>query len=440
MAAISAPSDPSWVRILIVDDEEMVLSVLKEQLQPEGYHVTAVNSPHKALEVLQRENFSVILADQEMPEITGLNLLAKVKESHPTITRLLISSGLTLAVLSDSIKSDQIYRFITKPWLREEMRVTLHNAVGHNRLVTENKTLHERNVHLNLQISKMAEAQEHDAAAGADGADPMAAQGDGMSEGGEPGLDGAIPAPQGVELAVDGFVKMLYTFLPNLGSTSLRAVALCQTLGETLELPPSQLKSLLWAAALHDIALVEIDRGIVRRWLRGADKCTEEEMVLIKKHPEQSQKMLEQWPFFEEAGELIRCHHEHFDGTGYPDGFKGEMIPPLASYLSVAVAYCSKHSPSVQALTEIEAEEGKMFAPEAITNVARAVPLTKMPRGEREILLREMKEGHVLARGIHNANGILFIPKGKPMTEVLINRVLGIDRQNAISPFVYVHY
>ena len=438
MAVISAPGDPSWVRILIVDDDEMVLSVLKEQLQPEGYHVTAVNSPHKALEVLQRENFSVILADQEMPDITGLNMLAKVKESHPTITRLLISSGLTLAVLSDSIKSDQIYRFITKPWLREEMLVTLRNAVGHNRLVTENKTLHERNVHLNLKISKMAEAQENDAAADADGADPMA-QGDGMSEGGDPGLDGAIPAPQGVELAVDGFVKMLYTFHPNLGNTSLRAVALCQTLGEILELPPSQLKSLLWAAALHDIALVGIDRGIVRRWLRGADKCTEEEMVLIKKHPEQSQKMLEPWPFFQEAGELIRCHHEHFDGAGYPDGLKGEMIPPLASYLSVVVAYCSKHSPSVQALTEIEAEEGKMFAPEAITNVAKAVPLTKMPRGEREILLREMKAGQVLARDIHNANGFLLVQKGREMTEALINRVLGIDRQTPIDPLVLVY-
>ncbi len=438
MAVISAPGDPSWVRILIVDDDEMVLSVLKEQLQPEGYHVTAVNSPHKALEVLQRENFSVILADQEMPDITGLNMLAKVKESHPTITRLLISSGLTLAVLSDSIKSDMIYRFITKPWLREEMLVTLRNAVGHNRLVTENKTLHERNVHLNLKISKMAEAQENDAAADADGADPMA-QGDGMSEGGDPGLDGAIPAPQGVELAVDGFVKMLYTFHPNLGNTSLRAVALCQTLGEILELPPSQLKSLLWAAALHDIALVGIDRGIVRRWLRGADKCTEEEMVLIKKHPEQSQKMLEPWPFFQEAGELIRCHHEHFDGAGYPDGLKGEMIPPLASYLSVVVAYCSKHSPSVQALTEIEAEEGKMFAPEAITNVAKAVPLTKMPRGEREILLREMKAGQVLARDIHNANGFLLVQKGREMTEALINRVLGIDRQTPIDPLVLVY-
>lgn len=439
MSVKSALIDPSWVRILIVDDEAMVLNVLKEQLQPEGYHITTLDSPSKALELLQKENFAVMLADNEMPGMTGLELLSKVKESHPTITRLLLSSGLTMTALSDAIKADTIYRFITKPWLREELLVTLRNAIVNNRLLSENKALHERNVHLNLKIAKMAEeeqAAEAQANAQSSGtSDFTPVYGQETAPGGAPG----VPTPQGVEMAVEAFTKMLYTFHPNLGNTSQRSVALCQTLGEVLELPPEQLKSLLWAAALHDIALVSVDRGVVRRWLRGAEKCTDEEMVQVKKHPEHAQKMLEHFPFFTEAAEIIRSHHEYWDGTGYPDALKGEMIPWLSRLLCVVVAYCSKHSASIQAMSEIEAESEKMFDPDAISALAKAAPLTKMPRGEREILLIELKAGMVLARDIYNANNFLLLPKGRELSDASINKVLSINRITPIDPFVLVY-
>jgi response regulator RpfG family c-di-GMP phosphodiesterase len=452
MSVKSALIDPSWVRILIVDDEEMVLSVLKEQLQPEGYHITTVNSPGQALELLQKENFAVLLTDHEMPGMTGIDLLNKVKESHPAITRLLLSSGLSLTALSEAIKSDLIYRFVTKPWLREELLVTLRNSIVHNRLITENKALHERNVHLNLKIAKMAEAEQNAnanaaaAAAAGGGSDanaqpiynPETGQMEMVSSG--PSASGTGGASsQGVEMALEAYQKMLYTFHPNLGNTAQRSFALCQTLGEVLELPSDQLKSLLWAAALHDISLVGIDRGIVRRWLRGPEKCTEEELVLIKRHPEQSQNMLAEVPLFKEAGEIMRSHHEHWDGTGYPDGLKGEMIPWLARLLCVVIAYCSKHSASIQAMSEIENEAEKMFDPDAISALAKAAPLTKMPRGEREILLIELKASMVLARDIYNANGFLLLPKGREMTDASINKVLSINRVTPIDPLVLVY-
>lgn len=428
----------------------MVLSVLKEQLQPEGYHITTVDSPSKALEVLEKESFAVLLTDHEMPGMTGLDLLSKVKESRPEVSRLLLSSGLTLTALSDAIKSDLIYRFVTKPWLREELLVTLRNAIVNNRLLTENKALHERNVHLNLKIAKMAEeqtsavaAQTASAASAATELDPYAAaaQAAAMAEAEASGQPASptIIVPQGVDLALDGFQKMLYTFHPNLGNTAQRSVALCQTLGEVLELPSDQLKSLLWAAALHDISLVGIDRGIVRRWLRGPEKCTEEELVLIKRHPELSQNMLAEFEFLKDAGEIIRSHHEHWDGSGYPDALKGEMIPPLARLLCVVIAYCSKHAASIQAMSEIEFEAEKLFDPDAISALAKAAPLTKMPRGEREILLIELKAGMVLARDIYNANGFLLLPKGREMTEASINKVLSINRVTPIDPLVLVY-
>ncbi len=438
MSAKTALIDPSYVRILIVDDEPMVLAVLKDQLQPEGYHLTTLDNPNHALELLQKESFSVLLADNEMPGMTGLDLLSKVKESYPTTTRLLVSSGLSMTALSEAIKADTIYRFITKPWLREELMVTVRNAVVHNRLLSENKALHERNIHLNLKIAKLSEA-EHAAESAREGqlSEPEQAGGDAGGDAAEEAQ--GPPVPPGVEMAVNAFTKMIYTFHPNLGNTSQRAVALCQTLGEVLELPSDQLKSLLWAAALHDIALVGVNRDIVRRWLRGPEKCTDEEMVMIKKHPEEAQRMIEPLPFFQSAGEIIRSHHENWDGTGYPDGLKGEMIPWLARLLGVVVVYCSKHSASIQAMSEIEVEAEKLFDPDAISSLAKAAPLTKMPRGEREILLIELKAGMVLARDIFNANNFLLLPKGRELTDASINKILSINRITPIDPFVLVY-
>lgn len=439
MSSKSGLSDQNWGKILIVDDEDMVLSVLKSQLQPEGYHISTEKSGVKALELLQRETFSVILADHEMPEISGMDLLKKAKESNPQVTRLLISSGLSMAELTEAIKSETIYRFVTKPWLREELLVTLRNAILHSKLVSENKSLHERNIQLNLKISKMSEAAADQPGEGdpSDGSDTITLD-DVFATSDSPG-GASVPPPPGVELAVEAFTKVLYTFHPNLGNTSLRAVALCQTLGEVLELPSDDLKSLLWSAALHDISLVGIDRGIVRRWLRGPEKCTDEEMVLIKRHPVQSQTMLEDFPYFQEAGEIIRSHHENWDGTGYPDGLKGEMIPWLSRLLNVVITYCSKHSASIQAMSEIENGKDTLFDEDAINALAKAAPLTKMPRGEREILLIELKQGMVLAREIYNANGFLLLPKGREMTEASINKVWSINRVTPIDPLVLVY-
>lgn len=432
-------NDSTWGKILVVDDEEMVLSVLKSQLQPEGYHVTTETSAVKALELLQRATFSVVLADHEMPEMAGLEFLTKVKDSHPAVTRILISSGLSMNELTDAIKSETIYRFVTKPWLREELLVTLRNAIVHSKLVAENKSLHERNIQLNVKISQLNETATADAAAEDSGGAPAELTIDDVFATSDSPIAVRVPPPPGVELAIEAFNKMLYTFHPNLGNTAQRAVALCQTLGEVLELEASDLKALLWAASMHDIALVGIERQIVRRWLRGPEKCTEEELVLIKRHPEQSQKMLEDFPFFEEAGMIIRSHHENWDGTGYPDGLKGEMIPKTAMLLNVVITYCSNHSASIQALSEIENGAETLFDPEAITALAKAAPLTKMPRGEREILLIELKQGMVLAREIYNANGFLLLPKGREMTEASINKVWSINRVTPIDPLVLVY-
>src|SRR6267154_831222 len=124
--------------ILIVDDEEIVLVALRDTLLREGYKVVA--SPHAvhALSILKEQQFCVVLTDQQMPLVTGLEFLAQVKEIQPDATRILITAVLSLNTVIDSINKGEIYRFIVKPWLREELLATVKNAVQRYELTCHN--------------------------------------------------------------------------------------------------------------------------------------------------------------------------------------------------------------------------------------------------------------------------------------------------------------
>src|SRR6185312_1066862 len=128
--------------ILIVDDEEIVLVALRDTLVHEGYKVVA--SPHAvhALSILKEQQFSAVITDQQMPMVTGLEFLAQVKQIQPDATRILITAVLNLGTVIDSINKGEIYRFIVKPWLREELLATVKNAVQRYDLIRSHSRLH----------------------------------------------------------------------------------------------------------------------------------------------------------------------------------------------------------------------------------------------------------------------------------------------------------
>ena len=196
---------------------------------------------------------------------------------------------------------------------------------------------------------------------------------------------------------------------------------------------------MVWAAGLHDIGLVAIDSTIVRRWLRSPERCKDEEIAMIKRHPSESEQMLKDIPIFAEAATIVRCHHENWDGTGYPDRLKGEAIPWLARLVSASIFFSTRHAGSNQAMTDLEAQKDKMFDPKAVDALAKAVPMTEMPRGEREILISELQAGMVLARDICNTSGMLILAKGKEMNPAWINKILTINSTTPLNPNVLVY-
>jgi response regulator RpfG family c-di-GMP phosphodiesterase len=150
----------SALPILIVDDEEIVLVALRDTLLHEGYNI--VSSPHAvhALSVLEEQQFSVVITDQQMPMVSGVEFLAQVRQIQPEATRILITAVLNLGTLIDAINKAEIHRFVVKPWSREELLAAVKSAVERFDSISNNTRLLSQTMTMNHELQKTNRALE----------------------------------------------------------------------------------------------------------------------------------------------------------------------------------------------------------------------------------------------------------------------------------------
>ena len=418
------------IRALLIEENDIIIDSLGEimRAKPMGYNVITHKDPSQAVNLMKGGSISLVIADDKCGGKEGLELLEIAQKEIPTATRLLLTSRVNDDAVQAALKDKLIYRYITKPWLTEDLILTLNNAADAYRLSEKNHSLTmekndlERTVR---DLEKMA-----DSGGGADKAASVAVQ----------SAQTQVTTGEGDSAAIiQAILDVLYVYHPNLKSNAIRAMALVKTISEIQKMEKLSADSLYQAAALHDIAIPGVDRPIIRRWLRDPDKCSRDEMKIITQHPNHAVEMLKPYPFFKESVPLIRAHHEDWNGKGYPNRLKGETIPWEARLLRVALDFCSKHADPIQAMLDIEELSGDLYDPDAVRVVAKAVPLTEMPTAEREILLIELKEGMTLGRDINNANGFLLFPKGKTLTQAMCDKLFSIDRISPLEPYVLVY-
>ena len=415
-------------RALLVEENEIIIDSLGEIMRSLGYIVITHKDPSQAINLMKGGALSLVIVDDKCGGKEGLEILEVAQKEVPSATRLLLTSRVNDDAVQSAVKDRLVYRYITKPWLTEDLILTLKTAVDTFRLA-------EKNASLNLE-KKDLERTVRDL-------EKMAAAG-----GGQGGATAAVVQAAQTEMVAGGgdaatimqaMIEMLYVFHPNLKSNAIRTMTLVKTVAETRQMEKLAGDSLYQAAALHDIAIPGVDRPIIRRWLRDPEKCNRDEMKLIEQHPIHAVEMLKPYPMFKEAELIIRAHHEDWNGKGYPNRLKGESIPFEARLLRVALDFCSKHADPIQAMLDIEELSGDLYDPDAVRAIAKAVPLTEMPIGEREILLIELKEGMTLGRDISNANGFLLFPKGKTLTAAMCDKLFNIDRISPLDPYVLVY-
>lgn len=134
-------TSPERPRILVVDDEEAILETMSFTFM-DDYEVVTSSDARRALEILaESEPFAVVITDQRMPGMTGVELLAEVLAKHPQTMRIMLTGFADSDATIQAINDGQVYAYINKPWETDELKQLVKRAVGHYQLARENTRL-----------------------------------------------------------------------------------------------------------------------------------------------------------------------------------------------------------------------------------------------------------------------------------------------------------
>jgi response regulator RpfG family c-di-GMP phosphodiesterase len=405
--------------ILIVDDEPLVLEMLKHSLEREGFHVVATTNPLKALTILNTQDFAVIISDQRMPEMAGLDFLVESRKLRPHCSRILVTAVLDLPVIVEAINRGEIFRFVAKPWLREELVATVRNAVQRHDLITRNDALQAETQQLNAQLREANAALQSKVHAVEEEKQRVDAA----------NRELATRYESSLELCR----RILTTYDPIVGGQIKALVEFAELMAATEHFTDTERHALKSAARLCDLGLIGMPREMVRALRNGTDRLSERERVQLQSHPIYSQTLAALVDNRPEVGEVIRAHHERFDGLGYPDGIAGKSIPWAARCLAVAVGFVESGLPKAAALQAILSRSGRDYDPEAVRLFIKVSHLVQLPKQVREITLAELAPGMVLASGIFSPHGLLLISEGQPLNEATIAKINSHNNATPIS-------
>jgi putative two-component system response regulator len=325
-------------RILIVDDEAAVCSLLHRRLTREGYSCVTANNGNEALRLFLKESISLILSDIRMPEMGGIELLKTVKSLNPKMMVIVITAYPELNMAIEALRLGA-YDFILKPAEIELGVYSVKRALNRKRLEEE---LEDYQKHLERLVDERTA-----------------------------GLQEALHFLKRSRLDL---VKVLAEVIdakdPYTRGHSDRVRRMTIALAHHLGLAKNRLENLEYGALLHDIGKIATMEGTPHK--HGT--LTSDEPPSIQEHTLMGVKIVEGIEFFEDKIPMIRHHHEHFDGTGYPDGLMGAAIPLEARLIAIPDAFDTMtgkgphHPPAPlgDVLQEMATCKGKQFDPEIL--------------------------------------------------------------------------
>jgi putative two-component system response regulator len=351
--------------ILIVDDEPWITEVIADQLSNEGFQTETTNHSSEVMDRLEATPHDLVILDIYMPEVDGLTLLKQIQQRHPFLGVLMltgVSDADTAVMAMHSGAAD----YIVKPFHPPQLSMRVERALERSRLLLERA--HSREL-----LEQRVEEQTR----------KLQRQSKQLSQ----MLDRLFVTYRATLKALEATLDVRDHSAPgHCRRVSKLAVQLASRMG----FQGNDLVVIEYGALLHDIGKLGIEDSILMK----PGPLTEEEWGTMRKHPEIGCQIVGHIDFLQDALPIIRYHHERYDGTGYPDGLKGEEIPILARIFSVADAYDALTSQrpynavnnSRQALEALRAGKGTHFDPHVVDAFADMI--------EEQIALLKSDEHH----------------------------------------------
>src|SRR6267378_374853 len=278
-------------RVLIVDDEPAACKLLALLLSEADFECKTALSGAEALRLLEKDNRDAIVCDLNMPGMTGMELLAEVRRRSPQVA-FLVATGLDdvrAGILAMKSGADD---YLVKPLQADLVIASLHRALQKKRLEQE---VEGYRLHLEEMVAERTKQIEAALKL--------------VERSYEDTLEALGAAIDLRDAATEGHSRRVCRF----------ALEIAKAMG----LSETQHKTIAMGAYLHDIGKLALPDGILLK----PGPLTPEERLFMQQHVQTGYDLVKQIPFLADASELVRTHHERYDGSGYLHGLKAEQIP-----------------------------------------------------------------------------------------------------------------
>lgn len=422
------------ITLLFVDDEASILSSLKRLFRPHGYRIFTAEGGAVGLEALEKEKIDLVISDMRMPVMDGARFLEQVRLRSPETIRILLTGYADIESTIAAINQGQIYRYINKPWDDNEIVLIVREALERRRLEQENSRLNS------VVEAQIAELRELNA-----GLEQKVAE---RTE----ELNKAIKYVKSAHARLKtGFLATVQAFSgltemrgKNLSGHAHRVAQHARSLARKLGLSDVEQQMVLFAALLHDIGKIGLSDEILDKPI---GTLTPEQRGELMRHPERGQQALMQIEQLKDAALLIRHHHEHYDGSGYPDHLTGLAIPMGARILAAANEYDGLISGTMvqqpmkpkEALAYLVENRGKRYDPAVIDQYTELLgEQLKHVIDELPVRPGSLKPGMVLSRDLIHRDGYMLLAKGYVIDASVINQLVKLETAEHQQMVAYV--
>lgn len=336
------------VRCLVVDDEPMLRRVLVRVLHGAGYEAAEAGSGLEALDRLGRGTYDLLISDIHMPGMDGIQLLAQVRALYPDVGMVMITA-VTDVQTAVVCLSQGALDYISKPFQVEEALARVRQALERRRLILENKD-YQRTLERRVR-------------------------------------DQADKIQDLFVLGVQTLAHALEAKDPYTRGHSMRVAGYSVAIAGEMKLDAETLAELRLGAELHDVGKIGVREAVLLK----AGKLDEEEYLHIMQHTVIGERILQ--PLLQDHPlvlQIVRSHHERFDGRGFPDRIAAEQIPLPVRIVTVSDTFDAMTTARpyrsardvASAVEELVRCAGPQFDPDVVAAFRRAFPdPARMPLG-----------------------------------------------------------
>jgi putative two-component system response regulator len=339
---------PDRANCLIVDDEPRLRQILAHLMRADGFQCVEAGNGVEALEELARQSITLLLTDMEMPKMSGIELLKQVRQKYPDVAVVMVTGNADVETAVGALSLGAM-DYITKPFQLDEVRARVQQALEKRRLLLEN-----RDYQLNLEVKVKVQQRRLE--------------------------DLFLAGVQSLSAALEA--KDPYT-----RGHSERVAEYSMSIARHFGLNAELIRQIELGGRVHDIGKIGVREAVLNK--KGP--LTPEEYEHIMTHPVIGWRILA--PLLGDAPRslnIVRWHHERFDGKGLPDRLSGQGIPLEARIVAAADTldaitsdrpYRSSERTLSMAVEELVRNSGTQFDPDVI---AALVAVTK--RGELRLI------------------------------------------------------